>query len=323
MVALKSAQITQFMNKPDTNMRAVLVYGPDHGLVKERVDKLIIDYIGSKDDPFNLSILDDAALKDDPTKLSDEAHAGSLIGGNRAILVNDAGDRAGDLKPSSKIRSFFDKSKNAASLPCYSGDTRSLNDLISATCKEFKLKINPDANRALLDVLGSDFAISKSEIIKLCTYCLGNETIGIDDVEAVCGENGLITLDTLSDSLLTGDLNMFDRAFRKAELSGQPPATIIYSVSRHLQKLHTLSLNIEGGLNSVEAIKRLKPPVHFKRKDSFAKQMRIWRSKDILSALTDLQMCEKETRQKPILASAIAHRTLLKMGYIARAKQQR
>jgi len=341
MVALKSAQITQFLKSPDKNIRAVLVYGPDHGLVKERVDRLITDFIGSKDDPFNLSILEDSALKDDPTKLMDEAHAGSLMGGNRAILANDAGDglhkslgtymntpnetclivaRAGDLKPNNKLRGFFDKSKNAASLPCYSGDTRSIGDLINSTCAEFKLSIDPDAKRALMDVIGSDFAISKSEIEKLCTYCLKNGTITNKDIEAVCGENGLITLDTLTDSLLTGDLALFERAFQKATHSGQNPSTIIYSITRHLQKLHAVALNIESGLNNAEAIKRIRPPVHFKRKDSINRQARIWRSKDILSALSDLQICEKETRKKPALSGSIAHRALLKMGYIARAK---
>ena len=40
MTAIKAADVDRFIAKPDPRMPIVLVYGPDAGLVRERVDAL-------------------------------------------------------------------------------------------------------------------------------------------------------------------------------------------------------------------------------------------------------------------------------------------
>ena len=52
MVALKSADIERFVARPDPARPIVLVYGPDAGLVHERVERLIKASVDDPHDPF-------------------------------------------------------------------------------------------------------------------------------------------------------------------------------------------------------------------------------------------------------------------------------
>src|SRR5262245_37762144 len=92
MVALKSADIESFVARPDPARAVVLVFGPDAGLVSERVDAIVRASVDDPADPFSLVRLDGDALASDPARLTDEALTVPLFGGRRAIRVR-AGSR--------------------------------------------------------------------------------------------------------------------------------------------------------------------------------------------------------------------------------------
>ena len=50
---------------PDRAIVAVLLYGPDHGLVRERADRLVSAVAGDANDPFRIAELSADAMKDD------------------------------------------------------------------------------------------------------------------------------------------------------------------------------------------------------------------------------------------------------------------
>jgi len=92
MVALKTGHIDSFVAKPDTARAVVLVFGPDAGLVSERVDAIVKISVDDINDPFALVRLDGDVLASDPARLIDEATTVPLFGGRRAIRVR-AGSR--------------------------------------------------------------------------------------------------------------------------------------------------------------------------------------------------------------------------------------
>src|ERR1700761_6640544 len=93
MVALKTADIDSFIARPDPRRPIVLVFGPDAGLVRERVDALIKTAVDDPADPFALARLDGDALADEPHRLVEAAHTTPLFGGRRAVGVK-AGNRS-------------------------------------------------------------------------------------------------------------------------------------------------------------------------------------------------------------------------------------
>ena len=55
MTALKSAEFDRFIARPDPRQPIVLLYGPDAGLVRERVDALVLASVDDPSDPFALA----------------------------------------------------------------------------------------------------------------------------------------------------------------------------------------------------------------------------------------------------------------------------
>ena len=54
MTAIKTTDVDRFIAKPDPGQPIVLVYGPDAGLVRERVDALVNASVDDPADPFAL-----------------------------------------------------------------------------------------------------------------------------------------------------------------------------------------------------------------------------------------------------------------------------
>src|SRR5215831_7686865 len=103
MVALKGGEIDAFVARPDAARPAVLVFGPDLGLVRERVDAIIRASVDDPRDPFALVRLDGDELAADPVRLVDEAQTVPLFGGRRAIHL-----RVGSKNLTAAIESLID-----------------------------------------------------------------------------------------------------------------------------------------------------------------------------------------------------------------------
>src|SRR5258708_17666846 len=91
MVALKSSEIEKFLARPDPARPIVLVFGPDAGLVRERVEALIKGAVDDPKDPFQLARLDGDELAGEPSRLVEEANTIPLFGGRRAVWVKAGG----------------------------------------------------------------------------------------------------------------------------------------------------------------------------------------------------------------------------------------
>src|SRR6202140_480901 len=140
MAAIKPADVDAFVARPDPARPVALVFGPDAGLVSERVNALIKSSVDDANDPFALARLEAEDLAAEPSRLVEEAQTIPLFGGRRAVWVK-AGSRniapaveallalpaiecrvvieAGDLRGTAALRSLCEKAKNAAVLPGY------------------------------------------------------------------------------------------------------------------------------------------------------------------------------------------------------------
>src|ERR1043165_586794 len=206
MVALKTGDIDSFVAKPDPARAVVLVFGPDAGLVGERVDAIVKASVDDTNDPFALVRLDGDTLASDPARLIDEATTVPLFGGRRAIRVRTGSRKiapavegvlsvrlsdcrivieAGDLKRGAALRNVCERAKTAVAIPCYADGDRDVGRLIDDEMRAADLSIAPDARTALMPLLGGDRRASRAELRKLALYAQGNERAELDDVTAV------------------------------------------------------------------------------------------------------------------------------------------
>jgi DNA polymerase-3 subunit delta len=341
MTAIKASDVDRFIAKPDPAQPIVLVFGPDAGLVRERVDALIRASVDDPTDPFALARIEGDELAGNPVRLVEEAHTVPLFGGRRAVLVK-TGVRniasavetviaapssecrviieAGNLSKSAPLRALCEKAKVAAALPCYVDNERALAQLIDDEMRTANLAIAPDARVALLALLGGDRLASRSEIRKLTLYAQGQKNIELADVIAVVADASQIALDGVIDAVFSGQTAEVDSEFSKARAGGSSAAAIVSAAIRQVANLHKIRLAIESGDSIEFAMKRSVPPVHFTRERQISEALRVWSSPRLLRAMEQLAEASLEMRRNAPLAEAIAQRTLLFLAANARNK---
>ena len=207
MVAYKSSGVARFLKSPDPKCRAVLVYGPDAGLVSERAAALADTFARQKKGVAEIVRLDDRDFADEPARLDIELRTRPMFADSKVVRVT-AGSRldvpslkallaepsdnaliveAGNLRPDSGLRKLFEKLGDAAALPCYA-DARDLAGIIDDELADAGLRIDPDTKTYLMNRLGADQAMSRTEVVKLALYARGNASVTHDDVEAIVGD---------------------------------------------------------------------------------------------------------------------------------------
>ncbi len=87
MVALKDRNAEAHLQKPGSDFPITVIFGPDSGLVRENIEKLIKNLAIPPDDAFALVRIDGDVIADDPARLMDEAQTIPLFGGDRVIWL--------------------------------------------------------------------------------------------------------------------------------------------------------------------------------------------------------------------------------------------
>ncbi len=338
-----------FVAKPDAKIRAVLIYGPDAGLIRERLNLMTKAIVGSTDDPFRVSEFSADILNADPARLRDEAGALAFTGGRRVVRIRDAGDSlgelfatyldeaagdslvlvtGGELSPRSKLRIAFEESLNGAALPCYADNAEALDTVIRGALKMAGLNITPEALSWRSDRLGGDRELSRRELEKLILY-MGADTnqsggtVTEDDVLACIGDTAAFGLDDLTFALGDGDQVSVQRVFGRLTAEGTPPVSILTSVARHFMRLHETRGRMAEGKTADQAAMVLRPPVFFKFKARFSGQARWWNEKLITRGLEILMEAEMAAKSTDIPTEAVVERALIKLAHVGRGVGKR
>jgi DNA polymerase III subunit delta len=342
-VKIAAGKIDQFIAKPGREIRVVLVYGPDAGLVRERSDALMRIAVPDLSDPFRVAELGGDAIARDPALLSDEAAAIALTGGRRAVRVRDAGDsivaavksmlagpsgdslvvlQAGELAPRSTLRGLIEGEDAAAAVPCYADEIGDLDRVIRETLGADGLSVSPDAGAYLAANLGSDRGVTRSELQKLALYArrngAGGGRVELADAVAVVGDSAALSLDDLCFAATDGDMAATDRALERSLQEGQSEVAILRAVSRHLMRLQITVGRVDRGEAPERAIKSLRPPVFFKRGSQFRRQVESWSGTRIALALELTLQAETSCKSTGIPSAAVCGRTLLQIAALGR-----
>ena len=96
MAQIKGASIKRFLEKPDKNVRAVLLYGPNESFTHEAAQRLAAWALGKSDDPYAVTKLGEDEIKRDSAKLGDALAAQSLLGGPTIVWARISGKGADD-----------------------------------------------------------------------------------------------------------------------------------------------------------------------------------------------------------------------------------
>lgn len=291
-----------FLGTAWKKVSAVLVYGPDAGLVRERAKALIVAGTDTVKFPFALAEVAGAAFKDAPSRLADELAAVPFGGGRRVVHVRDLSDwrmadrcaesveialsawpgdallvvEAGELKPRAALRKIFEESDSAAAIACYPDDAEAVRRLIGAVAREHKLQVSNEAEDFLVERLGSDRLATRGELEKLALYAGDGGRVDLADAQAAIGDGGESTVDEAVHAAFRGDPVSLDRALDRCFAAGESPIRLVRALARHVDRLYAVRAGMDGGQSSEQALMALRPPVFNNQFDVYKRQIALW-----------------------------------------------
>jgi DNA polymerase-3 subunit delta len=338
---VKAQEADRFAANPPKHLRAALVYGPDAGLVQERAEKLLKSVVADIADAFNVADLNESTLLSDPARLADEAAAISMMGGRRVVRIRGAtnnladmfegflddlpGDalvvvEGGDLNRSSGLPKLFGNADKAAAIICYADTARGLEDVVRDTLRAEGFSIAPDALADAVSRLGSDRGVTRRELEKLMLYADGKKAITLDDINAVMGDEAEARAEEASDAAGSGDLPRLDLALERLWTADISVNQVLRGAMGHFQRLTLVKENMGRGESLDVAMKKLRPPVHFLREQSFKAQANRWNDGKLADALDMLLEAEVLSRTTAIPAQAVCGRALMNVAALARTR---
>ncbi len=331
--------IEGFIKKPAPETLAILVYGPDEGLIRERLDLLTKNIVADIHDPFNVAEFSAEVLNENPSRLMDEAQSLSMLGGRRVVRVRDASDKitetvkgvlsalrsgdnlilleGGELSPRSSLRLLLEGADNGTAIPCYVEDARDIGRVIGDALRAAGYTIPTDAVTYMAENVTGDRAVARSEVEKLVTYMgEGKKVISLDDVIACVGNSAALSLDDLAKNVASGNFAEADRILEHVLSEGLPAVTVLRNLQNHFLRLHITKARLQKGEDLEDALKKLRPAVFFKIKPAFISQLTGWSMGQMEQALALLVSAEAKCKQTASDPHTLCSRAVLSLSQI-------
>ena len=343
MVRLAPSRIAGFLQRPDPEIRSVLLYGPDEGLVRERAEAVARSVCPDLRDPFRVADLTAGVLAADPARLADEAAQLSLAGGRRVVRVRGAGDalaklfsgflestpgealvvvEGGELPSRSALRRAFEAARSSVAIGCHPDTPRELAAVIRETLAAHRVSASRDAGQFLVEHLGGDRLLTRSELEKLALYAGEGGRVELEDARLSVSDTAALELDDAVMAAAEGDPVRVERVLGRVFQQGESPVSIIRALLRHLHRLHVLTARLADGASIDEVLRTSRPPIFFKQEDSFRRQLGLWTEAWLRPQLNRIANAELNMKTTGLPAETICREAMLAVAQAARDRRR-
>src|SRR5580698_1688320 len=304
MLLSRRQDAERFLSAPQGGVRAALIFGRDLGVVRERAQQLAEKVTQRPEDPFDVALVSDGDLDDDPGRLVGELMAYSLMGGRRLVRLrlstekvgpdrlaaealerHAAGDfnpdaflliEAGNLDRNSPVRRAAEKHAAAVAIPCYEDEIGDLARLTREALAKDRLALTAEALDIFVRRLPHERGVARREIERLAFYLgPGSGSTGTaDDLVDFLGVEPEASLADAAQDAFGGRLAAAQAGLRRAAQEGEGGPAAVRAMSQHLARLRRTATLRAAGAELAEAAKA--SGVFWKNEKEFLRQARVW-----------------------------------------------
>ncbi len=287
------------------NQSFVLLYGENFGLKNDLKKK--IKEANQKSEIFNLS--QDDVIKNSEKFYNDIFNV-SLFGKQKVFLIDQCNDKILDtiknieekidtqkiylfsdiLEKKSKLRNFFEKSKNYGSVACYADNENNIKSLIIKKLKEYKGLTTENIN-LIINSSSLDRDKLNNELQKIETY-FSDKILDTIKLEGLLNNSINDDFNLLRDEAINGNKSKTNRLLSESIIYPEKNILYLSIINQRLFKLAEI-LKLIKSTSLENAIGSLKPPIFWKDKPTFILQAKKWnleKIKDILDKTYDLEL---------------------------------
>jgi len=310
----KTDEYINNINK-ESHIKALLLYGPDSGLVLLR-SKEVIKKLNT--DPLNTISISEEQLKENSSIIFDEFLSISLFGDKKLILIKNTNNSisktledifatepkgnnfilitAGNLDNKSSLRKIAENSSYIATIPCYADDDKTITKIIHQKLKEYGFKYTTDVANELTNNFGGNRLTIINELQKLNSYKGNNKNLTIEDISKCVKDTSENNINDLINEFTNLNINSTNKILGKLFSEAIYPIAIIRSFITYFLKLQLLQYQIQQG-KTFQAITQ-EYRIFWKQAPIIKYHLNLWSSKKInhfLDKLIEIEVKCKTT----------------------------
>jgi len=345
MILSKRAEVDRFLSSPSADIRAVVIYGRDRAIVRERANGLAAKTVPNPDDPFDVAVLTEGDIDGEPARLQDELSALSMMGGRRLVRLRlddkASADKAaaealkahveGKLNPDalflveagalgrdSALRKAGEASPGAVVIPCYEDEAGDVARMIREGLAKDKVGLTNEALELLRARLPHERGVARQEIERLALYLgPGSGVVATPaDLEDFLGVEPEASLADAAVDAFGGRLGAAQAGLRRAAAEGEAGPAAVRALGFHLGRLRRTLTLIKSGAGAQEAAKA--SGVFWKTEKEFLRQARAWTLPHLDELQPEVLLADKACKTSGAPDHLIAERLALTIAGKAR-----
>lgn len=346
MILKRRPEIDRFLAKPDPTARAVLIYGRDRGVVRERGLQLAKAFVPNIDDPFDTALLTDGDVEADPARLEGELSALSMMGGRRLVRLRLHGEKAatdraaadalsahveGRLNPEaafiieagalgreSTLRKVAEKAAGAWVIPCYEDEVGDVARMAREALAADQVSLSSEALEIFISRLPKERGVARQEIERLALF-IGpgsGATLNAVELEEFLGVEPDASLFEAANDAFGARPGPVRAGLVRAFEEGETGPAAVRAASQHLGKLRRIVTLARSGADMKEAAKAA--GVFWKQEREMLRQARSWSLSELDVVQSDLLEADRACKRAGSPDGLIAERALLSVAARAR-----
>ena len=294
-----------------------LLYAENNGLKKDII-KLITSLKEKESFKYKKFKFDEEEILKNENYFNNLIFSGSLFDEKKIIIINRVDDKliniiedislkkmsdtliffiANKLEKRSKIRIYFENSKDLVCIACYQDNVFDLKKIIISELNKTKIKISSESINLLIERASGDRNNLRNEINKLKSYSNNNKrTISYDEINQLTNMTENYQNEYIINMCLSGNKKSLKKTFNENIFSFEDFFLLLKIFTKKIHRLINIKKIYKTENNIDVVLHQIKPPIFWKEKDEVKKQVSLWNEKKL--SLTICKMNEVELNCK-------------------------
>jgi DNA polymerase III subunit delta len=306
------------------NFKIFLFYGENQGLKKEFKESLKIKNVNNE----ILNLLQDDIVQNKDL-LVNEISNKSLFNNKKIIFIDQVNEKilniieeivedivdekififADSLEKKSKLRNYFEKSKECAITACYQDNEITIKKIIINKLNEYQ-GLSPQVVNLIIKNTALDRSKVNNEIEKIKSYFL-NKIIDPNKIDSLLNIKTNDDFNKLKDEALNGNKINTNRLLADTVFEIENNIYYLNSINQRINKLNEIENMKQKNSNIESIISGLKPSVFWKDKPILIEQSRKWNKNKIQVALKKTYNTEIEIKSNSLIRKDLLIKNLI------------
>ena len=293
--------------------KIVLFYGQNEGHKEEEISKLLL--VNKNREIIKYS---ETEILENSENLYNHILSESLFSQKKVIIINRASDKilkiieylndksfsdvfiiinSKNLEKKSKLRSFFEKSKEFISIAFYPDNNQTLEKNAALFFRENKIPMSQENLNLVISKCSGDRGILENELNKIKLFSLNKKKISTNELIKLISLIENHNISELIDNCLAKNKNKTMAILNENRLSNDDCIIITRTFLIKLKRLLKLCETYQENKNLESTIMHAKPPIFWKEKEIVKQQIKSWSIIQLKKSIYEINNIEMEIKK--------------------------